>query len=374
MSERVRVSQNFSVARGIRGKLGAILRERMFIVCNRSFPKKLDKDQKSVQQDLKTLAHELESRFSKTLSLLSEKESASKKNKELLKQIKQRTSQVIQLLSVDFYKNVIGRLGDADDEDEVDSFGMDVHLIEKIKPIFNFLYYKYWRVTTTGIHNIPDTGPSLIVGNHAGTVPYDGAMIKVAILNEHPKRKDARFLVEDFVFHMPIVGTFMYRIGGVRACPENAERLLNAGHLVGVFPEGVKGVGKYFKQRYKLQRFGRGGFIKLCMKTESPLIPVGIIGAEEIHPILAKSNILAKTIGIPYLPITPTFPLLGPLGFIPLPSKWALHFGKPISFKGYDPKAIEDELLVHKLSEKVRGQIQEIIFDLLKKRKSVWTG
>ena len=251
---------------------------------------------------------------------------------------------------------------------------MDPALVAKIRPIFDFFYYKYWRVTTTGLENIPADGRALLVANHSGTVPYDGAMIRAAILNEHPQRRDARYLVENFVYHMPILGTFMYRIGAVRACPENAELLLSAGHLVIVFPEGVKGIGKYYRHRYKLQRFGRGGFIKLCMKTKSPLIPVGIVGAEEIHPIIAKSNILAKTIGIPYIPITPTFPFMGLLGLIPLPSKWSIHFGKPVSFEDHGPKAVENELLIHHLSEKVRGDIQEIIFELLRKRRSVWTG
>ncbi|MBU0506035.1 1-acyl-sn-glycerol-3-phosphate acyltransferase, partial [bacterium] len=193
-------------------------------------------------------------------------------------------------------------------------------------------------------------------------------------VNEHPVRRDARFLVEDFVYHMPILGTFMYRTGAIRACQENAERLLKKEHLVIVFPEGVKGIGKHYNKRYQLQRFGRGGFIKLCMQTKSPLIPVGIVGAEEIHPIIYKSNILAKTLHIPYLPITPTFPWLGLLGTIPFPTKWHIHFGKPMSFEKYKKADLENELLVHKLSEKVRGEIQNILVDLLKKRRSVWLG
>lgn len=331
------------------------------------------KNEKEIRTELEELAKKLENRFGKTLTALTREEPSVKKDKESLEKIKSLSSQLVKILSFDFYKNVLGTLVDIDQEEEIDPFGMNKRLVQKIKPIFDFLYYKYWRVKTTGIEHIPDTGKSLIVGNHSGTVPYDGAMIKTAILNEHAKRTDARFLVEDFVYHMPIIGTFMYRIGGVRACQENAERLLKEEHLVIVFPEGVKGIGKYYRQRYKLQRFGRGGFIKLCMKTNSPLIPVGVVGAEEIHPIIMKSNVLAKTIGVPYLPITPTFPFLGPLGIIPLPSKWHIHFGEPITFSEYGPEAIEDELLIHKLSEKVRTRIQEIIFGLLKKRRSIWT-
>lgn len=335
--------------------------------------KKLTAAEKHLKGDLENLSKQLEVRIQKTLKSLEEGEK-NKKDKRHLESIRKLTAQTVKILSFDFYKSVIDRLGNAEIEEEVDPFGMDRHLVQKIKPLFDYLYYRYWRVTTTGIENIPNDGRALIVSNHSGTVPYDGAMIKTAILNEHEHRKDARFLVENFVFHMPVMGTFMYRIGGVRACPENAEFLLKSGHLVIVFPEGVKGIGKFYRQRYKLQRFGRGGFIKLCMRTDSPLIPVGIVGAEEIHPILFKSNVLAKTIGLPYIPITPTFPLLGPLGLVPLPTKWSIHFGEPIHFKEHGEKAAEDELLVHRLSEKVRSQIQEIVFDLLKRRRSVWTG
>lgn len=326
-----------------------------------------------IKDDINGLAYILETRVKTSIdNLLKTRQKGLDEGE--LKSIKKLSAHLLRILSFDFYKNVLGKLKQTDGETEVDEFGMDPYLTQKIKPLFDFLYYKYWRITTTGIGNIPSDGRALIVANHSGTLPYDGSMLKTAIMNEHSTRKDARFLVEDFVYHMPILGSFMYRIGGVRACPENAERLLNTGHLVIVFPEGVKGIGKYYSERYKLQRFGRGGFIKLCIATQSPLIPVGIVGAEEIHPIIVKSNILAKTIGVPYLPITPTFPLLGLLGCIPLPSKWAIHFGKPIHFNQYNKSVLNDEITIHKLSEKVRGEIQQILIDLLKKRHSVWMG
>lgn len=329
-------------------------------------------NEKELRSDLDDLSIKLEQRIAQTLEKLSQ--SSNKKDREGLETVKKMTFQLVKILSFDFYKNVLGGLQLTEQEEEIDPFGMDARLVQKIKPLFDFLYTKYWRVKTTGIENIPTEGKALIVANHSGTLPYDGAMIKTAIMNEHGKRNDVRYLVEDFVFHMPILGTLVYRIGGVRACPENAERLLNSGNLVIVFPEGVKGIGKFYSERYKLQRFGRGGFIRLCMKTQSPLIPVGVIGAEEIHPIIFKSNILAKTIGVPYLPITPTFPLLGLLGGIPFPSRWAIHFGKPIKFSQHSPESIDDDMLIHKLSEQVRSQIQQILFDLLKKRGSVWMG
>ncbi|MDO8461774.1 MAG: lysophospholipid acyltransferase family protein [Deltaproteobacteria bacterium] len=257
---------------------------------------------------------------------------------------------------------------------QTDEFGMDPAFCKKIKPIFDFLYYNYWRVTVHGPQNIPNEGRGLIVANHSGTLPYDGAMIRLAVENDHPSRRDVRFLVEDFVYHFPFLGTFMYRTGGVRACQENAERLLLSERLVAVFPEGVKGIGKHYSSRYQLQRFGRGGFIKLALRTGSPIIPTAVIGAEEIHPILYKSTLLAKPLGIPYLPVTPTLPWLGLFGFIPLPSKWSIHFGEPILFEEYGPKDAEDQLLVNKLSEKVREKIQAMIVDALKKRSSVFFG
>ncbi len=261
--------------------------------------------------------------------------------------------------------------GERDENYEVDEFGLDPFFMKKVKPLFDFLYYNYWRVSVDGLKNIPAHGQGLIVSNHSGTLPYDGTMIAASIMNDHVSRRDVRFLVEDFVYHFPFLGTLMYRIGGVRACPENAERLLSKGHLVTVFPEGIKGIGKHYKNRYHLQRFGRGGFIKLALKTNTPIIPTAVIGAEEIHPLLYKSTVLARPLGIPYIPITPTLPWLGPLGLIPLPSKWKIIFGAPIHFNNQDP---EDQLLVNRLSEMVRGKIQEMIVEALKNRRSIWFG
>lgn len=326
-----------------------------------------------IRGDINNLANLLEARVKSSIDNLL-RLSQDKLDSEELKTIKKLSGHLMRILSFDFYRNVLGRLKQAQIEEEVDEFGMDPHLTQKIRPLFDFLYRKYWRVKTTGINNIPKDGRALIVANHSGALPYDGAMLKTAIMNEHPTRKDARFLVEDFVYHMPILGTFMYRIGGVRACPENAQRLLEQDHLVIVFPEGVKGIGKFYSQRYKLQRFGRGGFIKLCVNTRSPLVPVGIVGAEEIHPIVYKSNILAKMIGVPYLPITPTFPLMGLFGMIPFPTKWSIHFGEPILFDTMDKSVLDDELAIHKLSERVRSDIQNIIIHQLRQRRSVWLG
>lgn len=255
---------------------------------------------------------------------------------------------------------------------DVDEFGMDPVLVETLRPLFQFLYHHWWRVSTQGIKNIPERGRALIVANHSGALPFDGAMINTAVYNEHPASRDVRFLVEDFVYHFPFLGTFISRTGGVRACPENAERLLSAGKLIAVFPEGIKGIGKPFKDRYKLERFGRGGYIRIAIRSESKIIPTAVIGAEETYPIVFKTTVLSKPLGIPYFPVTPTFPLLGPLGLIPLPSKWLIIFGKPIDCSRYKPSDADNDLLIHRLNEKVRNEIQKMIKAGLKKRGPVW--
>src|SRR5690242_11195390 len=202
--------------------------------------------------------------------------------------------------------------------DEVDPFGYDPIFDEFFRPLFDFLYTKYWRVKTYGMENIPAEGPVLLVGNHSGGLPYDAAMLKIAIDKEHHAHREARFLVEDFIYHFPFLGSIINRFGGIRACPENASRLLNNNQLVVVFPEGVKGLGKLYSERYRLARFGRGGFIRLCLKTRATLVPVAFVGPEDIHPMIAKDKFLSQMMGIPYFPITWTFPWLGPLGTIPL--------------------------------------------------------
>jgi 1-acyl-sn-glycerol-3-phosphate acyltransferase len=200
-------------------------------------------------------------------------------------------------------------------------------------------------------------------------------MIMHAVKQEHRARREVRPLVEDFVFHFPYLGTLMNRIGGVRACPENAERLLTQDQLVAVFPEGIKGIGKLYKERYQLQRFGRGGFVKLALKCDAPIIPTAVVGAEEIHPMVSKVTWLAKSFGIPYVPVTPTFPFLGPIGLVPLPTKWFIAFGEPLYFNAeYGADGANDRILVNKLAEQVRMRIQEMIDGLLKTRKSILFG
>jgi 1-acyl-sn-glycerol-3-phosphate acyltransferase len=258
--------------------------------------------------------------------------------------------------------------------EEVDEFGYDPKFTETVLPFFEFLYAVWWRVEASGMENVPRTGPALIVANHSGVLPWDGIMINLAVRHEHAGRRTCRMLALDMFALLPFLAPLLAQSGAVRANPENAQRLLNKGELVGVFPEGVKGVGKRFKDRYKLARFGRGGFMRIALRTRAPIIPCAVVGAEEIHPALARMDWVGKPLGLPYVPITPTFPLLGPLGFVPLPTKWSIEMGEPIPMDRYDPDAAEDPMLVNRLSEQVRATIQRMIDDRLARRRSVWFG
>lgn len=279
-----------------------------------------------------------------------------------------------ELLSTDFYLRKWGKLAMRGRSEEVDDFGFDPIYDAKFKPVLDFLYTKYFRVETSGIASVPSSGRCLLVANHSGTLPLDGVMIKAAMKREHPSPRDVRWLTEDFIYHLPYLGSAMNRLGAVRACQENAERLLAKEQLVAVFPEGVKGIGKLFSERYRLQRFGRGGFIKLCLRTSTPIVPVAVLGAEETNPLLFRIEHLSKALGIPYLPVTPTFPALGPLGLLPAPTKWRILFGEPLDLSAHGPEAADDEILVGKLAERVRAAIQGMVDRALGSRKSVFFG
>ncbi|MFH1654756.1 MAG: lysophospholipid acyltransferase family protein [Pseudomonadota bacterium] len=251
------------------------------------------------------------------------------------------------------------------------NFGIDEHLMEKIRPFFQFLFHDYFRVSVKGINNLPLKSGALIVSNHSGCLPYDAVMIHLGIYNHHKHKRLSRMLVDDFAYRIPLLRKVLDHVGAVKASPENAKRLISQDQLVCVFPEGVAGISKEFSERYKLQKFGKGGFIKLSLETGAPIIPCAVIGAEEIHPIIWKSEKWGKAFGLPFFPITVTFPWLGPLGLIPFPTKWTIYFGKPIHFK--EPaKARFDKKTVDHLTLKVKEQVQHMIDIGLKKRKSVW--
>jgi 1-acyl-sn-glycerol-3-phosphate acyltransferase len=277
-----------------------------------------------------------------------------------------------ELAGSQYYVQKWGRKGLRSRAEEVDEFGLDRSFDAKLRPVLDFLYRRYFRIQTEGIENVPREGRAVVVGNHSGSIPIDGLMLRAALRLDHSANRDLRWLAEDFLFYLPFAGVFMNRAGAVRACQENAERLLSRDNLIGVFPEGVQGIRKLFRDRYRLQRFGRGGYIRLCLRTRAPLIPCAIIGGEEASPLLYRFDTLADLLRIPYLPVTPTFPALGALGLVPAPTKWRIKFGEPITFDNYGPEAADDDLLVGRLSERVRSTIQSMLESGLQKRRSVW--
>ncbi|HEY3445946.1 MAG TPA: lysophospholipid acyltransferase family protein [Myxococcales bacterium] len=254
---------------------------------------------------------------------------------------------------------------------EVDNFGEDPTLLSRAEPLFDFLYDRYFRLQALDSECVPD-GASVLVCNHSGVLPLDGPMIRT-VLRRDCKRTDGRWLIEDALFHAPVIGTLLNRLGGVRACPENAERLLAKKLPLAVFPEGLLGISKPMSQRYKLQRFGRGGFVKLALRARTPIVPVAIVGAEEASPLLAKIPI-GLSVGLPYLPVTPTFPFLGPLGLIPFPTKWTVSFLPPVNLKKYGPEEAENPALVAQITAEVRDAIQAELDRLVAQRQSLISG
>jgi 1-acyl-sn-glycerol-3-phosphate acyltransferase len=256
---------------------------------------------------------------------------------------------------------------------EVDDFGFDPELTEKLLlPLVKPLYEYYWRADWLGLENVPSKGSALLVGNHSGTVPVDAMVMKFGLLDNHPAHRHVRLLAADLALRLPVVAPLARKTGNTLACDEDAIRLLGKGELVGVFPEGYKGVGKGYKNRYKVQRFGRGGFVELALKARVSIIPVAIVGAEEIYPMIHNAKTLARIGGFPYFPITPFFPWLGPLGLVPLPSKWIIEFGQPIRTDQYDEGAWRDGMLVFELVDQVRDTVQQMLYANLMSRRSVF--
>jgi 1-acyl-sn-glycerol-3-phosphate acyltransferase len=256
----------------------------------------------------------------------------------------------------------------------VDPFGFDADLTEHaLLPALRPLYRQWFRVEVNGIENVPADGGALLVANHAGGLwPLDAVMTAVAVHDEHPAGRFLRMLGADLLFRTPGLGAVARKTGTTLAYPDDAERLLASGELVGVWPEGFKGIGKPFRERYKLQRFGRGGFVHAALKCCAPIVPVSIIGSEEIHPVLGNAKLLARLLELPYFPVTPTFPWLGPLGLVPLPSKWYIEFGEPIAVDEYGPESADDAAVVFDLTDRVRETIQSTLYRLLVQRRSIW--
>lgn len=258
-------------------------------------------------------------------------------------------------------------------EYEVDDFGFDAELTDRVfmAPL-RPLYSQWFRTETRGIENVPSEGGALVVANHSGTIALDAVMTQVALHDHHPAHRNLRMLGADLVFQTPFLGEIARKAGNTLATNTDAERLLSTGEVVGVWPEGFKGIGKPYSERYKLQRFGRGGFVATALRTRTPIVPVAIVGAEEIYPIIGNAKTVARLFNLPYFPITPTFPWLGPLGLVPLPSKWIIEFCEPIPTDHYPEGAADDPMLVFNITDQVRETIQQTLYRLLVQRRSIF--
>jgi len=251
---------------------------------------------------------------------------------------------------------------------DVDEFGFDPELTDTlIFPMLRLLYRDWFRTEVSGLEHLPRDDAGLVVGNHAGTIALDAMVLAAVLHDRHPTNRHLRLLGADLVFRMPFVSEIARKTGGTVACNADAERLLRGGELVGVFPEGFKGVGKPYSERYKLQRFGRGGFVAAALRTGTPIVPVAIVGSEEIYPLIGDIKPLARLLKTPYFPVTPTFPWLGPLGAVPLPSKWLIEFCPPIP-TAHLSDAVDDPMVVFNLADQVRDTIQQRVNELLKRR------
>lgn len=244
-----------------------------------------------------------------------------------------------------------------------DEWGFDEEFTEAVFPLFEFLYSTWWRVRAEGVGNVPGHGRVLLAANHSGAIfPFDAAMIATAIQKQHPLPRWVRSMILNWALDLPFLSYVMRRLGGVAANSANLRRLLEEDQPVMAFPEGTRAFGKPFNERYRLQRFGRGGFVEVALETGSPIVPVAVVGAEEIYPKLGEAGPLGRLVGSPHLPLTPTFPWLGPLGLLPLPSRWRIEFLEPIDLSGYGPGASRDRALVFDITEQVREHIQEALY------------
>jgi 1-acyl-sn-glycerol-3-phosphate acyltransferase len=244
------------------------------------------------------------------------------------------------------------------------------------RTVYDFLYRYWFRVEVEGIEHVPAVGGALLVSNHGGAVPPDAAMIAKAVKEEHSRPRPLHLTVEHFFKGYPGLAMLVAKLGGVPAHPANVQRLLHdEEQLVLVFPEGRKGTEKLYKDRYRLRRFGRGGFVEAAMRARAPIVPIAVVGAEESMPVFAQIRPLQRLTGLIYFPITPTFPHLGLLGGLTyLPAKFRIRFLEPIPTDAWGDAPWDDAALVQEVAEEVRGRIQDELHDMLAKRRSVWFG
>ncbi len=243
-------------------------------------------------------------------------------------------------------------------EAPLDAYGEDPELVRELSPLASFLFDTYWRVSVEGAANLPG-GPCLLAANHAGALPLDGPMVRLAIARQRPDLPPARWLAEESVLRVPLLGVLLNRIGAVRATPANALRLLEEQKPLIVFPEGTHGAGKSFRRRYELRPFGRGGFVKIALRARAPIVPVAIVGAGEAMPVLA--TVPLQSFGIPHLPLT----------LPPLPTKWVIRFGEPLAVElGEEDEAAQ----IARWTERVRTLVEQMLQGILSSRRSLFAG
>jgi 1-acyl-sn-glycerol-3-phosphate acyltransferase len=237
------------------------------------------------------------------------------------------------------------------------------------------LYRYWWRVDAKGLERIPSRGRVLLVSNRAGALlPFDAFMIGVALAADHPTGRRARPLVDEWVTDLPVVGPTLGRLGALPATPRSLRRVLGDEQAAIVFPEGQDACAKPFNRRYRLGRFGRGALLRVALEMRTPIVPIAVIGAEEIQPVLWRLESLGRPLGLPAIPVTPTFPLLGLFGLVPLPTKWTIHVGEPIDTAATFPAGVTDAVTVRRLREALRERLQGLVTEGLRRRRSIFLG
>lgn len=264
---------------------------------------------------------------------------------------------------------LIERLEAGQNAEGFDPFGFEPRFLRHVLPPVEWLYRRYWRVETHDIERIPDTGPVLLISNHSGQIPIDGMMIGTACLLDRDPPRVIRSMVERWVPTIPYVSWLFARLGQVVGTRDNARILLGRGGCVLVFPEGVRGISKTYDRAYQLQEFGLG-FMRLALETGTPIVPVGVVGCEEQMPALVNLERVGKVLGMPAFPITPTWPLLGPLGALPLPVKIRLYFGEPMRFDG-DPD--DEDRVIRERVDQVKDAIDALLQRGLREREGIFS-
>jgi 1-acyl-sn-glycerol-3-phosphate acyltransferase len=255
--------------------------------------------------------------------------------------------------------------------ERLDRYGLDPRFAERAQPLLDLLYSAWWRATVRGVEQVPDEGPVIVVANHAGVVPWDALVLRHALGRDHPARRDLRPLLDDRECALPLFGAAAVRLGAVRAGPESAERILREGGAVGVFPEGSAGARKPWRERYRIGHFGRGGFVKVALRTGATIVPCAIVGSEEASPGISRAGWLADLVGVPLLSASPALRFL-PAALVPLPSRWSLHFGAPVPLDGLGAAAADDPAAVIAVTERVRATLQGMVDEALAARGSVY--